>query len=162
MQSEWAILEERKFIFFCAPTSVSDVFAVELAFSFYACVIGLVMTPLAETHLCGMIGILCIHPLSDATGWLVIDRYRPEAEIHASVSYLESVVNQILPYIHVGLDDENRCIVVVEDYELFDFIEDFLGEECDLPYEYRTSKERPGGEVITMYFPLDVTPAVIK
>ena len=71
-------------------------------------------------------------------------------------------MNQILPYIHVGLDDDNRCIVVVEDYELFDFIEDFLGDKCDLAYEYRTSRERPGGEVITMYFPLDVTPAVIK
>lgn len=71
-------------------------------------------------------------------------------------------MNQILPYIHVGLDDNNRCIVVVEDYELSDFIEDFLGDECDLSYEYRTSRERPGGEVITMYFPLGVTPEVIK
>lgn len=71
-------------------------------------------------------------------------------------------MNQILPYIHVGLGDENRCIVVVEDYELFDFIEDFLGDECDLPYEYRTSRERPGGEIITMYFPLGVTPAVVE
>lgn len=71
-------------------------------------------------------------------------------------------MNQILPYIHVGLDDDNRCIVVVEDYELCDFIEDFLGDECDLPYEYRTSRERPGGEVITMYFPLAVTPALIE
>ena len=71
-------------------------------------------------------------------------------------------MNQILPYIHVGLSDENRCIVVVEDYELFDYIEDFLGDECDLPYEYRTSRARLGGEVITMYFPLGVTPAVIE
>lgn len=71
-------------------------------------------------------------------------------------------MNQILPYIHVGMDGDNRCIVVVEDYELFDFIEDFLGDECDLPYEYLSSRERPGGEVITMYFPLNVTPQVIK
>jgi hypothetical protein len=71
-------------------------------------------------------------------------------------------VNQILPYISVGLDDKNRCIVVVEDYELFDFIDDFLGDECDLPSEYRTAKERPGGEIITMYFPLTVTVEAIE
>lgn len=71
-------------------------------------------------------------------------------------------MKQILPYISVGLDEGNRCIVVVEDYELFDFVEDFLGNECDLSYEYRTRKERPGGEVITMFFPLGVTPEVIE
>ena len=71
-------------------------------------------------------------------------------------------MKQILPYISVGLDEGNRCIVVVEDYELFDFVEDFLGCECDLLYEYRTSKERLGGEIITMFFPLSVTPEDIK
>ena len=71
-------------------------------------------------------------------------------------------MKQILPYISVGLDEGNRCIVVVEDYELFDFVEDFLGCECDLLYEYRTSKERLGGEIITMFFPLSVTPEDIE
>ena len=71
-------------------------------------------------------------------------------------------MKQILPYISVGLDEENRCVIVVEDYELFDFVEDFLGDECDLSYEYRTSKERPGGEIITMFFPLGVAPEVIE
>lgn len=71
-------------------------------------------------------------------------------------------MKQILPYISVGQDEGNRCIVVVEDYELFDFVEDFLSDECDLSYEYRTSKERPGGEIITMFFPLGVNPEVIE
>jgi hypothetical protein len=71
-------------------------------------------------------------------------------------------MKQILPYISIGVSDENRCIVVVQDYELFDFIDDFLGDECDLPYEYRTTSERLGGEVITMYFPLAVTSAAIE
>jgi len=71
-------------------------------------------------------------------------------------------VKQILPYISVGLDDEGRCVVVVEDYELFDFVEDFLGEECDLSYEYRISRKRPGRENISMYFPLGVTPAEVE
>jgi hypothetical protein len=87
----------------------------------------------------------------------------PEAAIVPnSLPTRNPIVNQILPYISVGLDDKNRCIVVVEDYELFDFIDDFLGDECDLPYEYRTTKERPGGEIITMYFPLTVTPETIE
>ena len=71
-------------------------------------------------------------------------------------------MKQILPYISVGLDEGNRCVIVVEDDELFDFIEDFLGEECDLAYQYRTSKERPGGEIITMFFPLGVAPEIIE
>lgn len=71
-------------------------------------------------------------------------------------------MNQILPYISVGLDDDNRCMVVVEDYQLFDFLDDFLGEECDLSYEFRRTKERPGGEIITMYFPLAVTREAIE
>lgn len=71
-------------------------------------------------------------------------------------------MNQILPYVKLGLDEENRCIVVVEDYELFDFIDDFLADECDLTYEYRTSRPRPGGEVITMVFSPSVTRAAIE
>ena len=71
-------------------------------------------------------------------------------------------MKQILPYISVGLDEGNRCVIVIEDYELFDFVEDFLCDECDLSYEYRTSKERPGGEIITMFFPLGVAPEVIE
>ena len=71
-------------------------------------------------------------------------------------------MRQILPYISVGLDEGNRSVIVVEDYEPFDFVEDFLGDECDLLYEYRTSKGRPGGEIITMFFPLGVVPEVIE
>jgi len=71
-------------------------------------------------------------------------------------------VKQILPYTSVGLDDEGRCVVVVEDYELFNFVEDFLCENCDLSYEYRLSRERPGGEIISMYFPLGVTSAGVE
>lgn len=71
-------------------------------------------------------------------------------------------MKQILPYISVGLDEGNRCVIVIEDYELFDFVEDLLGDECDFSYEYRTSKERPGGEIITMFFPLVVAPETIE
>ncbi|MBQ5942920.1 MULTISPECIES: hypothetical protein [unclassified Massilia] len=66
-------------------------------------------------------------------------------------------MKEILPHISVGLDDSGRLVVIVDDYELFDFIDDYLGDECDLPQECHTSAERPGGEVITMYFSPSVT-----
>lgn len=93
------------------------------------------------------------------------DRLQAIQGRHRALDFLptwDPIVNQIFPYISVGLDDKNRCIVVVEDYELFDFIDDFLGDECDLPYDYRTTKERLGGEIVTMYFPPDVTPETIE
>lgn len=79
-----------------------------------------------------------------------------------SLSTKRTFVKQFLPYISVGLDEGNRCVIVVEDYELFDFVEDFLDDKCDLAYEYRTGKERPGGEIITMFFPLGVALEVIE
>ena len=71
-------------------------------------------------------------------------------------------MKQVLPHIKIGLNEDNRCMVVVEDYELFDFISDYLGDECDLPHEYQTSQTRPGGEVVTMYFLLGVTAEEIE
>lgn len=68
MWSGWATLEERKFTVFYPPTSVADVFSVELAWSFYARVIGIILASLAERHLCGMIGILRTYPLLADTG----------------------------------------------------------------------------------------------
>lgn len=62
-------------------------------------------------------------------------------------------MKQILPHIQIGLDNDEHIVVVVGDYELADFIEDYLVDECDLPYDYRTTAERPGGEVITLHFP---------
>lgn len=58
--------------------------------------------------------------------------------------------------------EQSRCVLVVGDYELFDFISDYLGDECDLLHEFQSSEARPGGEVITMYFPLSVASAVVE
>ena len=41
----------------------------------------------------------------------------------------------------------------MDDYELADFIDDYLGDDCDLPYDYRTTIERQGAEIITLQFP---------
>ncbi|GJJ01904.1 hypothetical protein RugamoR64_24420 [Duganella rhizosphaerae] len=62
-------------------------------------------------------------------------------------------MKQVLPHIEIGLHNDEHVVVVVGDYELADFIEDYLCEECDLPYDYRTTVERPGGEIITLHFP---------
>jgi hypothetical protein len=65
-------------------------------------------------------------------------------------------MKQVLPHIQIGRHNNEHVIVVVGDYELADFIEDYLGDDCDLPYEYRTTVERPGGEIITLHFPASV------
>lgn len=62
-------------------------------------------------------------------------------------------MKQVLPHIQIGFHNDEYVIVVVGDYELADFIEDYLGDDCDLPYDYRTTVERPGGEIVTLHFP---------
>lgn len=62
-------------------------------------------------------------------------------------------MKHIFPHLQIGVHDDQHVIVVVDDYELADFIDDYLGDDCNLPYDYRTTLERPGGEIITMHFP---------
>jgi hypothetical protein len=71
-------------------------------------------------------------------------------------------MRQLLPHIQIGLDEESRVLLVVGDYELFDFISDFLGDDYDLPHEYQSSALRPGGEIVTMYFPLAVAATEVE
>lgn len=65
-------------------------------------------------------------------------------------------MKQVLPHIQIGRHNDEHVIVAVGDYELADFIEDYLGDDCDLPYDYRTTAERRGGEIITLHFPASV------
>jgi len=62
-------------------------------------------------------------------------------------------MKQVLAHIQIELHNDEHAIVVVADYELADFIEDHLGDDCDLPHEYRTTAERPSSEVVTLHFP---------
>jgi hypothetical protein len=68
----------------------------------------------------------------------------------------------VFPHIQVELSDDNRCMMIVDDYELFDWVSDHLAEECDVRVEYFSSRARPGGEIVTMYFPLSVSANVIE
>jgi hypothetical protein len=67
--------------------------------------------------------------------------------------FVEESMKQILPYIQIGMHNDEHVVVVVGDYELADFIEDYLGDDCDLPYDYRTTVERKSGDIITLHFP---------
>lgn len=71
-------------------------------------------------------------------------------------AFVGKEMKKVLPHIQIGLHDDEHVIVVVGDYELADFIEDYLGDNCNLPYDYRTTADRPGGEVITLHFPASV------
>ena len=71
-------------------------------------------------------------------------------------------MKQLLPYVHIGFYQNKRCMVVIDDYALFDFIDDYLTEECALPYECVAFLPRPGGEIVTMYFPASLSPEAIE
>ena len=82
-------------------------------------------------------------------GWTAIGQEQP-----VSIGgFVEENMKQILPYIQIGMHNDEHVVVVVGDYELADFIEDYLGDDCDLPYDYRTTVERQSGDIITLHFP---------
>lgn len=62
------------------------------------------------------------------------------------------LMKKILPHIEIGHDEYGAVALSVEDYELFDFISDYVTEQCILDWEDKTQKESEQGEVHTMYF----------
>ena len=58
----------------------------------------------------------------------------------------------ILPHVEIGLGDDDIIKVSVEDYELFDFVEDYIIEQCNLNYLYMIPSENRCGNVYTMFF----------
>jgi hypothetical protein len=63
---------------------------------------------------------------------------------------------ELLPHIQIGSSEDGRVYLVIDDLELFDFIDDHLTEECSIFSESHTSEVREGGEIITLYFPISV------
>jgi len=55
-----------------------------------------------------------------------------------------------LPHIKYGTNDEGKFFVSVEDTELFDYVDDYLTEECSIEYEHVISSENNGIPVHTM------------
>lgn len=58
-----------------------------------------------------------------------------------------------IPHVKIIENNEKVVEVSVETVELFDFIEDYLIEECNLEYEYLEIKDNNGLSIHTMYFP---------
>ncbi len=55
-------------------------------------------------------------------------------------------------HIKVVQDNSGITKVEVEDTELFDFIEDYLTEDCDLKYDYMETSEKEALTIHTMFF----------
>lgn len=62
------------------------------------------------------------------------------------------VKNNILPHISIAHDVDGMVAVSVEDYELFDYIDDYITEECGFDWLDKSQCENEQGEVHTMYF----------
>lgn len=66
-------------------------------------------------------------------------------------------MKKIRPHIQIGIHEGGDLALVIDDYELFDFIDDYLTDECAIEYESSISIKRVGGEIITMFFPKSVS-----
>jgi hypothetical protein len=57
---------------------------------------------------------------------------------------------------HIKVENrDGSAAVVIDDWELFDYVDDFLTER-GLEYEYLTENEMAGRRIFTMHFPASV------
>lgn len=59
-------------------------------------------------------------------------------------------------------EQDDWLVLYVQDYEVFDTVDDILTEEHDLIYSFRTDVVIDGIETYLMYFPKSVTRAKIE
>ena len=67
-----------------------------------------------------------------------------------------------IPHIKIGTNTEGNLFVSVEDTELFDYVDDYLTEECSIEYEHVIPSENNGIPVYTMYFSKEINKIVIE
>ena len=67
-----------------------------------------------------------------------------------------------LPHIKYGTNDKGNLYVSVEDNELFDYVDDYLTEECSIEYEHLISSENNGIPVYTMLFSKETNSIVLE
>lgn len=60
-------------------------------------------------------------------------------------------MKQVLPHIEIGLHESGQVQIAIEDYELSDFIEDYLVEKCGVQVDSVSFTEIAGAEITTMY-----------
>ena len=66
-----------------------------------------------------------------------------------------------IPHVNIGTDTKDVIFVKVEDTEVFDYVDDYLTEECDIEYEHVVTSENNGIPIYTMYFPKETNIHVI-
>lgn len=68
-------------------------------------------------------------------------------------------MRQVFPKFEIR---EGHVVLIVEDTEVFDFIDDILIEQHDLEYTYVESKNINGVEVYKLHFPKNIDLAKIQ
>ena len=71
-------------------------------------------------------------------------------------------INMKIPHISFGTNADGYLYVTVEDTELFDYVDDYLTEECRIEYSNVTSSENNNVSIYTMIFPKETNVYVLS
>ena len=61
-------------------------------------------------------------------------------------------MKELLPHIFIEKDKAGRANLIIEDYELCDFVEDYLTESCEISYEGKSISKSVTGEIVRLTF----------
>jgi len=67
-----------------------------------------------------------------------------------------------IPYINYGTNEDGNLYVAVKSTELFDYVDDYLTEECSIEYEQVIESENNDVAVYTMIFSREVNSVVLQ
>ena len=67
-----------------------------------------------------------------------------------------------IPHVKFGANTQGNLYVAVEGTELFDYIDDYLTEECSIEYEHVILSENNGIPVYTMLFSKEINRIVLE
>lgn len=67
-----------------------------------------------------------------------------------------------IPHINIGTNTDGTLYIAVENTELFDYIDDYLTDECSIEYEHVIESESNGASVYTMFFSKEVNRIVLE
>ena len=68
----------------------------------------------------------------------------------------------MISYINYGTNEDGNLYVAVESIELFDYVDDYLTEECSVEYEYVIESENNDVAVYTMIFSKEINSVVLE
>jgi len=57
-----------------------------------------------------------------------------------------------LPHISINVSSDKSVCVSIEDYELFDYISDYLTEKCNIEYDYMSEEKTSKNTTYLMHF----------